>query len=224
MCIPSPRRFFFSETPRMLDYDSSLTSKAIHDLLQHLRSQHIDFSHFGHPILSTTEESELTAAWSLFKTLSSKDKFEHFFQCLNENHFKLAFLSLLNAIKTSSYCVTNGTFICLRSHLENLLNCSQRVLEDPSRFEKTKSQESLKFFEFDEDVRWNPERSEWLLNNICMRSSSAALFLQTSYQQNLQLSKNIFLIVSSRLILDVDTLQQEIESVLADQFRYLVSG
>jgi hypothetical protein len=207
----------------MLDHDSSLNSKEIHDFLQHIRSQHLDFSHYAHPIPSTTDPENLSAAWNLFKTLSSKEKFEKIFQCLNENNFKLALLSLLNVIKTSSYCVTNGTFICLRSHLENVLNCSQRALEDSSKYEKTKPQETLKFFEFDDNVLWNPEKSEWLLNNICLRSSLANLFLQTNFQQNLQLSKNFFLTGSSRLILEVDSLQHEIDSVLADQFRYMVS-
>ena len=209
----------------MLDHDSSLNSKEINDFLQHIRQQHLNFSHYAHPILTITEDNlyESSDAWNYYQTLSSKEKFERIFQCLNENNFKLTILSLLNTIKNSSYCVMNGTFICLKSHLDNLLISSQSCLEDFTKVEKNKSLETLKFFVFDDHVLWNPQKSEWLLNNICMRSSLATLFLQTNYQNNLQLSNNFCLTGSSRLILEVETLRHEIESVLADQFRYMVS-
>jgi hypothetical protein len=223
----------------MIDYDSSLTSKQIHDILKHICSQHLDFMTLAHPILLPSssagsassqgvienENGEATAAWEFFHLLSSKEKFYKIFQCLNESNFKLTFFSLLNSIKLSSpYCVTNGTFICLKSHLETLYHSSLRLLSEPVKYEKSKAQDNLKFFEFDKNVLWNPEKSEWLLNNICVRTTLASLFLQTNFQGT-GIPSNISLVASSSLVLDdAGRLQREVELVLADQLRYLVSS
>jgi hypothetical protein len=237
--LPQSSLNLWTQTVRMIDYDSSLNPKEIHDLLKHVCNQHVDFRTFAHPIVSPlslvglepsqhtpdNQNSEMIAAWEYFHLLSSKEKFYKIFQCLNENNFKITFLSLLNAIKLSSpYCVTNGTFICLQSHLETLHSSSLRVLSEPNKYEKLKVQDNLKFFEFDKNVLWNPERSEWLLNNICLRTSFASLFLQTNFQST-AIPSNICLIGSSSLVLDdAGNLQREVESVLADQYRYLVSS
>lgn len=204
----------------MIDHDSSFNSKQIHDILNHICQQNFDFTQLTHPFPIVDDTTDIIVAWDFFKSLSLKERFYKLYQCLNENNFKFTCFSFLNIMKSSSFGVTNGTFICLRSHLENLLNHSQRILDDPRKADKSK--ENLKFFEFDERTRWNPERSEWLLNNICMRSALASMFVEVNFQQNNELWKNIFLIGSSTMVFDVDVLQREVEMLLDDQFRCMV--
>lgn len=227
----------------MIDYDNSLSSKQINDILKHICNQHLNFMTYGHPIISyennNNNNNHVSIAWNYFKTLSLKERYDKLYLFLNENNFKLSFLSLLNTIKffTLTHHL-NGTFICLRSHLENMFHMSQRNFNELNKNEKIRSLEVLKLYEYDENVLWNSEQSDCLLNNIYVRNSFAFQYLQTPFPTTTSSTtgsstttlsgptniddSNYFLILSSKLISDTDLLQNEITNILINQYRYMV--
>ena len=204
----------------MIDHDSSLSSKQISDLLKHICNQHLDFLTFAHPILLTEQSLEGNKGWNYFQSLTIKERYEKIYQLLNENTFKSTFLSFINQIKITSQTQTiHGTFICLRSHLENMFHLSQRNLNEINKVEKIRSFDSLKLFEYDENVLWNSEISECLLNNISVRSLFALQFFQSNPDDS-----NYSLIISSSLINNIELLQNEVTKILNDQHRYMVTS
>jgi hypothetical protein len=202
--------------------DESLSPRQIKQLLRHICSQHLDFMTYAHPILPVSERNDndnvAERAWRYFKSLPLLERFNRISESLNEDNFRMTLLLMLNSIKLSTYRATNGTFLCLKSHLDAMFNSSLRCLME-SKNSKSKTSDVLKLFEFDENLSWNPAKSEWILNHLNLRSSFAAKYMTGQAKIDF---KDFCVIGSSILIRNVETLQAEVETVLVDQYRYMV--
>lgn len=201
----------------MIDRDSYLTTPQIRDLLQHVIGQH--YAHQGY--LMESAPSPSNDCWEYFKQLDTQIRFQHVHVMLNELNFKTSLITMLNMIRSSAHQVTNGTFLCLESHLLNMFSASSRVQESSTlKFDSSKPTDTVKQIRFDENMLHNPALSEWLLHNVSL-PSPAALKFGSSISP---LTADVVLAVSSSFLCDVDTLRKEVQNILHDQCKVLVGN
>lgn len=205
----------------MIDYDSNLSAPQIRDLLEHVVSLHFNLAQSKNDMVGIKLGSD--ESWAFFKSLDLPARFQIVSSILNELNFKATLYSMLNTIKFSSHRVTNGNFLCLHSHLLNLLSSSVQSQDlKNGKSESAKPTEHIKIVRFDENVLWNPAQSEWLLQNITLPCPMAAKFA-TAQSSSTRASDMIFA-ASTGLVCDVDSLRREVAAVIFDQTRQLVSS
>ena len=203
----------------MIDYDSYISTAQIRDLLNHVHSLHLDYTINGENI---GEIPGCDEAWCFFKTLNYETRFYYICGMLNELNFKTTVHAMLLLIRSSAHPVTNGTFLCLQSHLRNLFALSVEWQSQSGKLDTAKTGH-IKLMRFDDNMLWSPVHSEALLQNVSIPSLAATKMTPSASACSIS-AADLSLAVSSRMVLDPDFLRREVSLVISSQCRTMVGG
>ena len=186
----------------------SYTPKEARDLLRYTKKQRVNFYEFPSYVVgrsSSSTEDVITVAedymWQYFNELPDHCKFFMIHHILNEKTFKTFLFNLLNMIKASQYQMMNSSFICIRRFIDsvfieslaNISNKSDSGLTTPFNG-KNQTIEMNPFF------TWNPERSEYVLNNVVTTCFSGGVNQFPAKAENLQIMGSSLVRLSSKML------------------------